>query len=244
MSVHGIQITVIVMVKLSIPGRVKTRLRPVYGSEAAANIHTVMLGCVLERLADVFGQVGADLVLALDADSEGLDEAWQSVMGVAVPTTWRLLSQGSGDLGCRMAHVAGQLMSHGKAAVDVQRAVVFLGVDSPDVPDETLKLLATGMSGNTAMIGRVEDGGYWTIAACPWRDDLVREIDWGTSRVYDQSLQAAGEGGFNCVELPSWFDVDHPADVAALRQRLDDAREPALRRLGDQLNIICKDVYR
>ena len=242
MNYQGIQFTIIVMAKLPVPGRVKTRLHPVYGPVGAARIHLAMLECVLERLAGVFGVVGADLVLALDADAAVLDEAWQGAAGREVPASWRLLSQGAGDLGCRMAHVAGQLMSHDEASVQEEGAVVFFGVDSPDVPGEVLARLPAGMSGNTAMIGRVEDGGYWTIAACPWRDCLVRDIDWGTSRVYDQSIRAAGEGGFDGDELPSWFDVDHAKDVAALRVRLDDAGEPALRRLGDQLNNICKDV--
>ena len=52
---------------------------------------------------------------------------------------------------------------------------------------------------------------------------MLREIDWGSDRVYDQTCVQAGMAGLVLEPLAPWDDVDRPEDVMALRRRLATA---------------------
>jgi hypothetical protein len=112
---------------------------------------------------------------------------------------------------------------------------VFLGVDCPDVPADALLAAAAALDEADAAAGPTADGGYWTLAARRCEPALLTGIDWGTPLVYDQTRAAAERAGLTFRELPRWFDVDEPADLLALFDRLRDADEPALLRLRQRL---------
>ena len=174
----------------------------------------------------------------------------------AVAAGWEVVGQGEGDLGDRLDHVWQR--ERERATGDEQAAnsvhgpgtggghgVVFFGVDCPDVPGEALRQILATMEGPDdsptadgsveAVVGPVSDGGYWTLGCRGYRPQLIRGIDWGGPGVYDQTRRAAWAAGVELRSLPAWHDVDEPADLEALRQRLIDAQEPALRELRDAL---------
>ncbi|MFW6060888.1 MAG: TIGR04282 family arsenosugar biosynthesis glycosyltransferase [Phycisphaeraceae bacterium] len=213
------------MAKRPVPGRVKTRLQPRCSPRQAAEVHAAMLRYVLARVA---AHVAAGAwVLALDGN--GADE---SAVTVDVPAGWRTVDQGAGDLGERLDHVW--------QAVG-QAAVVFFGVDCPDVPAAALRAIGPALASHDAAVGPVEDGGYWTLAAGRYLPPLLEGIDWGSPSVYDQTVAAASRAGLHLSALPRWYDVDAPPDLAALQRRLTAAREPALVQLRHDLEHILDD---
>ncbi len=234
---------VVVMAKWPIAGAVKTRLNPVFTPEQAADVHAAMMQCVLDRLSAVFGSTDAVLVIALDrADLEVAAQHWPNVMPGVCPAGWRMIEQGAGDLGDRMNCVVQSLITENDATENT--GFIFFGIDSPDFPFETVAHLPHQLKRNTVAVGPVADGGYWTLAAQPWRPELAADIDWGTSKVYDQTCSAIASAGLIQIELPQWFDVDRPNDVEDLRRRLVGTDEPALRTLAHQLELIWEDAHR
>lgn len=225
------QLYVVVMAKAAVPGRVKTRLTRGAASdrlstEQAAGVHAAMFATVLQRLAqhvtDPAGRAPA-LVLAMDAPAQAPPAAG-----------WEIVEQGQGGLGERLERVwQGCRDRHGT------EAAVFFGVDSPDVPAEVLRQIGPALNDVQVAVGPVEDGGYWTLACGSFRPGLLRGIDWGTPAVYHQTSRAAEALGLTRAALPMWHDVDEPADLAGLRQRLAvlaEPREPALVELAERLN--------
>ncbi len=231
----------VVMAKRPRPGRVKTRLIGELTDRQAACVHAAMLECVLERLKST---VPGRLVLALDqAVDQAADQAADHTidqplthsdpgLSVAVPAGTQTLDQGTGDLGERIGHVW-RAVGSGPA--------VFFGVDSPDVPSEVLATIYESLGHAHAVVGPVEDGGYWCLAARRYTPELIAGIDWGTSAVYHQTRQAARDAGLTFHELPAWHDVDTAEDLGTLVIRLRDAREPALTRLKHRLESITQD---
>ena len=148
-----------------------------------------------------------------------------------VTEPWQLIHQGSGDLGRRLGFVW-RLVGGGPT--------IFLGSDSPDVPAWALRGIQAALEQSQIIVlGPVEDGGFWTMAGSQYDGRLLEGIDWGTTKVYDQTRRAAQNAGLTIGEAPRWYDVDTPEDLEALRRRLAAASDDALGRLRDRLDEIC-----
>ena len=212
---------VVVMAKVPVAGQVKTRLAPAFRPDQAAAVHSAMLQCVLDRLTQ---HLPGRRVLALAGVQSQSDDR------LVVPDGWFVVQQGAGDLGQRMGHVWAQIGA-GKA--------VFFGSDSPDVPKATLGRIWPALADSEAVIGPSTDGGYWALGAARFSPVLLDHIDWGGSTVYDQTRTAAWSSDIRMAVLPLWHDVDHPADLSALRCRLESADEPSLVRLRRSLRQVC-----
>jgi len=211
---------VVVMAKAPVAGRVKTRLvRGGVSPQAAVAVHEAMLRCVLER---VEATLPGRYVLAVTEPGHRWWASWRR---------WRVFEQRGAGLGERM----------GAAWADAGGGgAVFLGVDCPDFPADGLRRAwaVAGGDGADVAVGPVEDGGYWTLAAGRPVPAVLRGIDWGTPHVYDQTRAAAAAAGLSMAVLPRWRDVDEPADLAALRRRLEEADGGPLTRLRRALQTL------
>ena len=227
--------TIVVMAKPALPGKVKTRLLDRFSARQAAQIHAAMFECVLRRAQEHI-PVGrpVDCVVALDGRLES-SSICDDVVQWQAPTGWRQIDQGIGDLGQRLTHVW-QTLGGGP--------IVFLGVDSPDVPVQALGSILPALDGAEAAIGPVDDGGYWTLAARTWEPRIFKGIDWGTSSVYHQTLAAAKRTGLKLTALTQWYDIDRPIDLKALCRRIEEAHEPALIQLRMNLDRVLEDARR
>lgn len=214
----------VVMAKPPVPGRVKTRLIGALTAEQAAEVHAAMLKCVLARLASLWPcKRRTGLILAMNGAAD-----WP------IDDHWDRLDQGTGDLGQRIGYVW-QVLGGEPAA--------FFGTDSPDIPADLIGSVASALNETDAALGPVLDGGYWTVAARKLCQPMLTGIDWGTDRVYHQSLVAAEHAGLKVARLEPWHDVDSPADLTTLRHRIANSQEPPLAELRRTLDQICKDIW-
>jgi rSAM/selenodomain-associated transferase 1 len=221
------------MAKPVIPGRVKTRLMGRYGPKIAARVYEVMLRCMLSRIELYYcANIPSELFLAVDTSVGGLSVLSRGI-GVEVSRGWKIIDQGTGDLGQRMARVWASI---GKGPV------FFFGVDSPDIPGGFFRAMPSAMLNADLVLGPAYDGGYWTFAAQKHCPGLFRGIDWGTSSVYYQTMNSAKEAGLSVNNMPVWHDVDRPGDVVCLRRRLQGASEAALVRLREGLDSVLRGV--
>ncbi len=218
------ELTYVVMAKRPEIGRGKTRLardRSICAADAV-EINWAMLRCVVDRLAAC-----GEVLLAVSPDGAGTEILER--LNVDTPNMVLTIDQGSGLLGERMDRIW--------RSIDRHRPIAFFGCDSPDVPDIGLEAVGAAFSSRGTVdvaVGPTVDGGYWTLAARCYFPQLLLGIDWGTEKVYDQTLIQAADQGLHVQHLPKWYDVDHPDDLAELRLRL-------ARRLGTREKKLDED---
>lgn len=192
-------------------GQVKTRLQPAYSAAEALALYEAMLADCVERIvrAAVPGHPAAPLVpftpfLSWSGPCEpaaGLREMLGSI---------QMERQTGADLGERMASTI-----QGKLAAGF-RQIVIVGSDAPSLPPVYLAHAFDALGTADVVIGPAADGGYYLIGARRLHPRLFQKMPWGTGDVLKVTRKRLKEGKVSCHELPVWYDVDTPSDVARL----------------------------
>jgi rSAM/selenodomain-associated transferase 1 len=204
------KIQLFIMCKAPVAGRVKTRLfsRKVngearegalgyYSADEAAALYANMAETVIHRASRLFD----DVCIAANDPTHPFFSTFD------LP----LYSQGDGDLGQRMS----RLMLQGFA--DGADAVMFLGTDSPHMPDSRLLQAMAALKNHDVVIGPVEDGGYDLIAMTA-PEDVFNNITWSSGEVLEQTLSHIQRLGLSCLQLDVGFDIDYPEDLERAAQ--------------------------
>jgi len=191
------------MSKAPVPGRVKTRLAQSTGDEAAARVQAAFLEDV-----SAFAPAG---VARLAACAPNPDHPAFEAMG---RLGWRLEEQGRGDLGTRLQRWLEAMLAEG------YQRVVFVGSDSPTLPAQLLEQAFDSLRNHDVVLGPVFDGGYYLVGARRADTGLFEQIDWGTERVFAQSIERLSASAATFRVLPYWYDVDDLDDLRALARQL------------------------
>lgn len=132
------------------------------------------------------------------------------------PIGTTFIAQRGDDLGARLRAVSEDLFARGA------RAVVLCDSDSPTLPphfvDEAVRALESGAV--DVVIGPAADGGYTLLGTTRAIPELFDGIAWSTSAVLRETLAVADRLQLRMHLLPSWFDVDVPADLDRLVREL------------------------
>ena len=196
-------VTVIIMAKAPVPGKVKTRLIPHLTAEQAAALAAGLLrdtALLIENLP------GVQPAIAVEPPS-GMD-----VVRKLVSRSIRLIPQGDGDLGKRIVEVFRQEFSRGACGT------IALGADHPNLPAEyvrqAVRILQCGI--DPVVLGPTEDGGYYLIGMKRLHPELFEGISWSSSQVLEETKEQAKKAGLLVILLPPWHDIDRPEDLAHL----------------------------
>lgn len=204
---------VAIMAKAPRPGHVKTRLQGVLQPEEAAALGTAFLRDTAENLHAAVRLAPIDPYVAYapagqEARFDGLLPA-----GTAL-----LLADGSGG-------AAEGVTGFGQVLLETTRKLFALGygaacvlaADSPTLPTTEIVSAARGLlAGGEAVIGAVEDGGYYLLGLRAPRVEAFAGIRWSTDFAAQDTRDRLAEAGVPVSELTSWFDIDDPAALARL----------------------------
>ena len=200
-----------VMAKASSPGRTKTRMSPPLTPQEAADLNTTFL----KDIADNIARAGREASIApyMAFGPPGTEAFFREHLpaGIGLIEAWL------GDFGRCLSATVEALLARGHEAACV------LNADSPTLPTAILVELAQALatSGDRAVLGPAEDGGYYVLGLKAVHARLFEDIDWSTERVFDQTLSRAAEIGLEVQLLPAWYDVDDVGGLQRLRQDLD-----------------------
>jgi uncharacterized protein len=191
---------VAVFAKAPVPGEVKTRLAPMLGEEAAAQLHALLVRRALAT-ARASGLGPVSLWCAPDP-GHPFFAACAEEFGVS------LHGQRGSDLGERMARAFALLLARAPA--------LLIGTDCPALDAEDLRTAAASLSTHDAVLQPAEDGGYVLVGLARPLSAMFEGIAWGGSHVMRETRARLRAAGATWRELAMRWDVDRPEDYQRL----------------------------
>lgn len=191
-------VSIAVLAKAPVPGRVKTRLIPAIGAHAAAVLQERLTEqAVMTAVAAAVGPV--TLWAAPDARHP-------SFLRLVVQHRITLKPQPDGDLGARMLAA----MQHGPT--------LTIGADCPALTAGHLRDAAAALRDADVALIPAEDGGYVLIGTRAPQPALFAGIAWGAGTVLAETRARITAQGLTARELPALWDVDTEDDLARMER--------------------------
>jgi glycosyltransferase A (GT-A) superfamily protein (DUF2064 family) len=203
-----IPVVALVVAKAPVPGLAKTRLAASIGDRAAADIAAAAL---LDTLDAVVAAPVQARVVAMTGD---LDAACASDQIRRRLEAFTVVPQRGDDFADRLAN------AHIDAAAAAGlRAVVQIGMDTPQVSAEMLAECAQQLSGTDAVLGLAADGGWWVLGVSDASmADCLREVPTSRSDTGALTLAALYAKGFHVGLVAELADVDTVDDIEPVRK--------------------------
>lgn len=209
----------VVMARWPAPGRCKRRLATHLGIRSAAAIQARLTQHTLAAATDLSGAGGPELVLAVSGLGPRAARRWGRQLRAD-----RVILQGDGDLGLRMAR---QLSAAQRAG---SRRLVLIGSDLPELSVADLTAAFEALERVPLVLGPAADGGYWLIGlrlddhralSRRWRPIAARRLfsgdrqamPWSTTALLPASLAVARRLGLASELLAQRSDLDRREDL-------------------------------
>ena len=195
----------VVFAKDPSPGRSKSRLAAVVGTEAASQLARAMLVDTLETVRTLPNDVRTSIATA-DANSPALE---------ALAADFHREPQVGETLGQRLATCFRQWFERGASRV------VVIGTDCPLLDDQTITAAFEELSRSDVVLGPASDGGYYLVGLSTADADLFEDIAWDSPQVLAQTAAHVRRQRLTLRLLPQLSDLDEAADMQPLFGQLE-----------------------
>ena len=182
------------------PGKTKTRLIPALGVEGATNLQRQMTEFTLSKVKKFQESAAISFEIRFTGGNLPLMQNW-------LGTELNYLLQGEGDLGKRMENSF--LSAFDKGAQEV----ITIGIDCPGVNAQVLAEAFEKIRNCDLLLGPAVDGGYYLIGLKRAIGQLFINIDWGTAKVLQQTVDIAQQLNLSVAYLQTLADIDRPEDL-------------------------------
>ena len=194
-------LTIAVIAKECIPGRVKTRLHPPFSLVEAAEIASASLGDTL----DVVSAIPADRrILFFDGENPP-----------AEARGFEILHQNEGTLDERLGYLFDE----------VDGPLLMIGMDTPQVTAELLQPVVSEWSVDIdAWFGFASDGGFWALGMREPNGALIRGVAMSEAETGRDQLERLLEAELRVKLLAEINDVDSIDDAREVAEIAPDGR--------------------
>ena len=192
-----------IFVKEPVANRVKTRLASNLGgngAELAATLYSAFQRDLMDRFRHRFDEriLGYAPLSASD------------FFQTASAGDFRLWPQPDVDLGQRMLAFFETAFANGAGRV------VLIGSDSPTLPVSLVDEAFESLMSHDLVISPATDGGYVLIGQSRTAHNVFDDIEWSTSCVLAQTIQAVQSQSLSVGLLNPWYDIDTVEDLRML----------------------------
>lgn len=180
-------------------GLVKTRLAKSIGMDVALEIHKRLS----VHTAEVVRSVSADRIVWYDHEIVA-DDFW-------IPSDFQKSLQRGADLGERMSYAFHNAFEQG------YKKVLIIGTDCPGITSGLIDSVFKLLEQNEVVIGPAVDGGYYLLGLKKFQADLFIGVEWGSSRVFENTIDKLRSDGRSYEILDELRDIDRPEDLEYLK---------------------------
>jgi glycosyltransferase A (GT-A) superfamily protein (DUF2064 family) len=193
---NSTDLTVAVIAKECLPGKVKTRLSPPLTPSVAAGLAHASLRRTLDT---VRGLPAARRLLVMDGTPAGADA-----------DQFDVVPQAAGGLDERLAAICDA----------VAGPLLIVGMDTPQFSQLHLAGLLADWDArrpaHDAWLGLASDGGFWALAMRRPDGNLIRGVPMSTVGTGDAQRARLVSAGLGIGQLPRLRDMDHFSDALAI----------------------------
>lgn len=201
-------LTVCVMAKAPVAGRVKTRLSPPLTADQAASLAA---GFLLDTWSVASQLDGASLFLSRAGPAGLFPPELAAVDAV---------DQRGSDLGARIESALLEGLERGSR-------VLVIGSDLPGLPLAHLEAARDALERADCVLGPSSDGGFYLIGARNFAPGTLADLPWSSPRTRASTIERLESRGFSVELAPPFDDIDEPSDLDALRARVIAAPDSA-----------------
>jgi rSAM/selenodomain-associated transferase 1 len=192
---------ILVFARAPVAGEAKTRLIPALGPVGAAQLHRRLTEHTLAT-ATTANAGAVQLWCTPSADDPFFIEC-------ARRHPIELRTQRGAMLGERLAFAAVRELRR-------RDAIVVIGTDCPALTHAHLQGAMTALEDHDAVLHPAEDGGYVLIGLSHPCPEVFADIDWGSDRVFNQTMDKFSRARKRVAVKETLWDVDTPTDLERL----------------------------
>ncbi len=195
----------LVFVKNSQKGGVKTRLADAVGDDKAMQIYQKLL----RYTRDILSSLKTD-VQVWYSQYIPLNDMWDQI-GAEKRT------QHGTNLGDRMKHAFERAFAEG------YHRVVIIGSDCAELTTNTIRRAFEELHEHNTVIGPSQDGGYYLLGMDQFVEEIFEDKAWSTNAVFSETVEEIEDLGLSCYRLPELNDVDTIDDWEEVKFRFADS---------------------
>lgn len=222
----------LIFAKAPVVGRVKTRMQPPLSNEESLILHKALLRLTLAKVRTLNSSDIAQ-VLYLTGN---LADAQRHRLNLALAPEFQVETQVGRDLGERLVNALQKKFDEGF------KKVIFIGTDTPLLSAKEIRDAADELSHCDVVIGPAADGGYYLIGFSASIPAILEGIDWGSPRVYRQTVDLMRLHGVRWKPLVVESDLDTFENLKELRQIMKDSPSLTDSNEGNELYQILNDL--
>ena len=185
-----------IFTKNPVLGKVKTRLAAGIGEQAALKVYMQLLKHTREITMDIDF---SDKMIFYD-DFIPAKDNWKEDI-------YDKYLQGEGDLAKKMENAFSNAFDEG------YDKVMIMSPDCPELTTLKLKQAFTLLNKHDFVLGPLRDGGYYLLGMKEHTPEVLRDIEFSESSVFEETLKRIESMGKTVKILPELYDVDEEADL-------------------------------
>jgi len=193
---------IIIFQKNPVPGKVKTQLGEVIGTEKAVEVYEYLLNYT----HDLVKKYPADVFVYFQDE---VDDRF------LLNDHYHLSLQGEGDLSVKIKQAFAEVLGKG------YQKVVIIGSECLELTNDILDEAFEALNYQDLVIGPAQDGTFYLLGMKGLYNELFDRISWGTESVVQDILLDAKNLKLNVHKLKMLFDVEKYEDLKSLRGLLN-----------------------
>lgn len=199
----------ILMTRIPIPGKTKTRLMEILSGDECAEIHK----CFLMDLFNIFEYLRNDTHIFLTYtpnDSLG-------IIKDMIPEYIQCFPQEGKNLGEKMNNAIVHILNKG------YKKVCLMGSDIPNIQPEEIRDAFEKLEVKDVVLGPTLDGGYYFIGMKKGYEGLFNDnLKWGYKTVLEGTIDIANYLGLRVDMIEKHRDIDTKEDLIAFKKNIEE----------------------